>query len=296
MNIDRLEPGIYVAAVSGGVDSVTLLHVLQQRPDLKLIVAHFDHGIREASIDDRKFVHKLAKDYKLPFIYDEGKLGLQASEAKARSARYNFLNRVSKASNAKAIVTAHHQDDVIETAIINLIRGTGRKGLTALDSQPSIVRPLINQSKVDILAYARNQNLEWRDDDTNQNDRYLRNYIRRHVLSRFDSQSRQILIEIIENLKSNNQEIDLIITEELNKNSINNVIDRQWFTLLPHNISLEVMATWLRSNNIRNFDRRSLDRLVVAAKTGRANAKFDILSGVRLAVGSDNLALMTYER
>lgn len=295
MNIN-LEPGIYVVAVSGGIDSVALLHMLQQRPELKLIVAHFDHGIREDSVDDRKFVYKLAKDYKLPFTYDEGKLGLQASEARARSARYNFLQKVSSASSANAIITAHHQDDVIETAIINLLRGTGRKGLTALGSQPGVARPFLNVSKADLLAYAHDQGLIWRDDITNQDDTYLRNYVRRHILTKFDPVSRQKLTQIIENLRSVNQEIDVLLANELNENSINSTVDRQWFSQLPHNVAIEAMAAWLRSNNIRNFDRRSLERLVVAAKTGQPSSKFDVLSGVRLAVGSDNLALVGYER
>ena len=291
-----LEPGRYVIAVSGGIDSVTLLHMLQQQPELILIVAHFDHGIRQGSLKDRQFVGQLAQKYKLPFIYDEGNLGLQASEARARSARYNFLQKVSSASSANAIITAHHQDDVIETAIINLLRGTGRKGLTALGSQPGVARPFLNVSKADLLAYAHDQGLIWREDISNQDDTYLRNYVRRHILTRIDPQSRQKLVQIVENLRSVNQEIDVLLANELNKNSINSTVDRQWFTQLPYNVAIEVMAAWLRSNNIRNFDRRSLERLVVAAKTGQPSSKFDVLSGVRLAVGSDNLALVGYER
>ena len=86
MNI-ALEPGKYVVAVSGGVDSVTLLHLLRSDPKLKLIVAHFDHGIRPESVEDRRFVAELAKQYSLPFVYATGNLGPEASEAAARKAR-----------------------------------------------------------------------------------------------------------------------------------------------------------------------------------------------------------------
>src|ERR1019366_2308598 len=82
-----LAPGKYVGAVSGGVDSVSLLHLLQGQPGVKLIVAHFDHGIREDSPEDRRLVQDAARNYRLPFVYDTGGLGVGTSEATARTAR-----------------------------------------------------------------------------------------------------------------------------------------------------------------------------------------------------------------
>ena len=161
------EPGKYVVAVSGGVDSVALLHLLLEanderrtmndedspssvlRPPFRFVVAHFDHGIRKDSAEDRKLVQAMAQKIRgLPFVYDEGRLGPRASEATARLARYTFLRRVLQASGARAIVTAHHQDDLLETAIINLLRGTGRKGLTALGSRSDICAAASGRSQV----------------------------------------------------------------------------------------------------------------------------------------------------
>ena len=123
-----LAPGTYIVAVSGGVDSIVLLDLLANQEKAKLIVAHFDHGIRNDSRDDRMFVQDLAVRYELPFVYDVGNLGQGASEAKAREARYTFLRGVRQAAGARSIITAHHEDDVLETAILNIMRGTGRKG------------------------------------------------------------------------------------------------------------------------------------------------------------------------
>src|SRR5690606_5271626 len=105
----KIRPGKYVVAVSGGVDSMVLLDLLRQKPKLELIVAHFDHGIRPDSAEDRKLVQRVAKHYDLPFVYAEGKLGPKASEALAREARYAFLRRVQAEQGAEAIITAHHQ-------------------------------------------------------------------------------------------------------------------------------------------------------------------------------------------
>src|SRR5665213_1651974 len=112
MNVVLPKPGSYVVAVSGGVDSMALLNVLKGESrrggGWKLVVAHLDHGIRPESAEDRRLVQATARDYKLPFVYHEGRLGAGASEAAAREARYSFLRSVQKASDAVAIVTAHH--------------------------------------------------------------------------------------------------------------------------------------------------------------------------------------------
>lgn len=292
----NLEPGTYVVAVSGGVDSVALLHFLQQQPELQLTVAHFDHGMREDSVFDRQLTAILAQEYDLPFVYDEGQLGVGASEAIAREARYAFLRKVADTTNAKAIITAHHQDDVVETAIINMLRGTGRKGLTALGDSQDIWRPIAHVPKEALIAYAKDQGLRWNEDSTNKDERYLRNYVRHRLVSRINIENRQKLLQIIDNLRSTNQELDDLLMEELQAHSIDDVVDRQWFVQLPHGVAREIMAAWLRASGVLNFDRKTLERLVVAAKTGKPSSVFDVVLGVRMRVGIDNLALQGNER
>ncbi len=295
MNIS-VEPGTYVIAVSGGVDSVALLHLLQDQADINLTVAHFDHGIREDSKADRHFVQRLADDYKLPYVFDVGKLGPAASEAEAREARYTFLQKVADSINADSIITAHHKDDVVETAIINLMRGTGRKGLTSLGTRNGITRPLTGIPKENLIAYAKDQGLVWREDSTNQDDTYLRNYVRHQITNQFDQTTQQEFSEILNNQKRVNEELDKLLIEELQTHSRENVINRQWFIQLPHNVAKEIMATWLRSNSINNFDSGTLERLVVAAKTGQSGRSFDVISGASMNVSKHGLALNRFER
>lgn len=291
-----VEPGTYVIAVSGGVDSVALLHYLQQIDDLNLTVAHFDHGIRDDSDQDRRFVQKNANDYQLPFVFDVGNLGPAASEAKAREARYQFLQKVADAVAADAIITAHHQDDVVETAIINLMRGTGRKGLTALGTRSGIERPLTDVSKQSLIAYAKDQGLVWREDSTNSNQAYLRNYVRHHITNGFDLNTRQEFSSLINKQRRVNEELDKLLEEELQLNSRDGVVNRQWFIQLPHSVAKEILATWLRSNKVSTFDSKTLERLAVAAKVGQSGRNFDVISGVTLSVSSDGLALNRFER
>jgi tRNA(Ile)-lysidine synthetase-like protein len=290
MENDLPRSGSYVVAVSGGVDSVVLLHLLSKQKELDLVVAHFDHGIRNNSAVDRKFVEKLATSYNLPFVFEEGNLGPTSSEAEAREARYGFLRKVQASRNAQALVTAHHQDDYIETAILNMLRGTGRKGLTALKSRPDIIRPLLSIPKAELVKYAQSEGLEWREDPTNKDDTYLRNYVRHNIMPRFSSNERTKLLSILVDLEHKNQETDALLADVLSQ-QVGGKLERQWFTQLPHSVAKEMMASWLRLNGVASFDRKGLERLVIASKTGAAGKRFPVKDGVILEVNKDNLAL-----
>lgn len=295
MRID-VKPGNYVVAVSGGVDSVVLLDLLTQLPGLQLTVAHFDHGIRDDSDQDATLVKELAQQYGLDFAVEQGKLGAGASEATAREVRYGFLNRVQQQTNAQAIITAHHQDDLLETAILNILRGTGRRGLTSLKSNETLRRPLLHVPKSDIQAYAIKHKLSWREDSTNHDERYTRNYIRHRLLVRFDADARQQLLTLLAQLGQINTEADALIAEQLQAHIVNNGIQRSWFNGLRHDVSKEVLAAWLRSNNIADFDRRTLERITVGVKTKPPGKRLQVLHGYQVAIEPQYLALELVER
>jgi len=295
MDVVLPKPGKYIVAVSGGVDSVVLLHVLQARPELELVVAHLDHGMRAGSDADRQFVGELARRYDLPFEYNEARLGKNASEAAARTARYAFLRKVQQSHQAQAIITAHHQDDLLETAIINMLRGTHRKGLTALASQPQLLRPLLAVPKKDLLIYAQNNGLRWREDPSNTDQTYLRNYVRGRIMPQFSREDRAKLLQLLAGLTDTNRELDATLAQVLAAQPETG-LERAWFAQLPHAVAREVLAAWLRTQDIRGFDSKTLERLVVAAKTAPAGKLFPVKAGVNLRVRADHLALTGPER
>ncbi len=296
MNMSRPEPGIYIVAVSGGVDSVVLLHILQRLPDMRLVVAHYDHGIREDSAQDRELVQGLAQRYELPFIHEEGRLGADASEERARDARYAFLKKAQARHQARAIITAHHQDDVIETAIHNISRGTGPTGLASLQTTDGIIRPLTNMTKEQIKKYARAYNLAWREDSTNHSDKYRRNYIRHQIVPRFSAAEKQRFAHKIEVARDLNKEIAKLIDVFLKANLKDGHLRRHAFIMLDHTSAREVMAAWLRRNNIRNFDKKTIERLTHAAKTYHPGKQADVNGHVKLDVKKEYLALTSSER
>lgn len=276
MELVSVTPGKYIVAVSGGVDSMVLLDLLAYQPGLELIVAHFDHGIREDSQQDREVVQAAAEHYHFPFIYAEGGLATDVSEAEARKARYAFLNRTKNELHASAIIMAHHQDDVIETMCINLIRGTGRKGLTSLRSGSEIIRPLLDTSKQDILKYAQSHAILWREDSTNQNDTYLRNYLRHNILPAMQLEQRQQWVALYKTMLNVNKQIDQSVVDVVREMSTEEGVDRSQFVQLPHAIAGESLLTILRTLGARNISRKRLEQLIVAAKTALPGRVFDV--------------------
>lgn len=288
--------GTYVLGVSGGVDSMVLLDIMRQRPGTKLIVAHYDHGIRPDSSEDRKLVEAIAKRHRLSFVHDRGNLGPYVSEATARDARYHFLKHVQMVSGAKAIMTAHHQDDVLETAIINMLRGSGRRGLTSLRNTDGIIRPLLPYNKSQIHDYATDHALAWHEDSTNQDVKYLRNYVRHKVLPKFsDGQKAQLLI-LIDQLSDINDKLDIHLINLMHTQPALNQIDRQWFIHLPHEVCKEVLHTWLRRHGVKNMSKRTIERLLVSMKTARPGSQIDIDKGHTLSIDKHDLALIVVER
>ena len=184
-----------LVAVSGGVDSTVLLHLLvravrQGALPLELAVAHCHFQLRGAAADgDQAFAEALAREAGLPFYtvrFDTlSHAGAQAVsvEMAARELRYGFFKQCMAQDGWQACALAHHADDQAETLYLNLLRGTGLKGLRGMQPvQGAYIRPLLFARRAEIEAYAAAQGLTYRTDATNADDDYLRNRVRHHLL------------------------------------------------------------------------------------------------------------------
>ncbi|MCY4144840.1 MAG: tRNA lysidine(34) synthetase TilS [Chloroflexi bacterium] len=191
-----------VVAVSGGADSVALLHALrglQGQLGIALHVASLDHGLRgEAGARDLAFVAALAAEWRLPCALDavdvprlsrEWGIGIEAA---GRRARYNFLTQVAARLDIDCVAVAHHADDQAETILMHMARGSGLRGLrgmrpaSTLPGCPAIrlLRPLLGCSRADIEAYCAQYKLAYCTDVSNSDPRYRRNYIRSEIIPR----------------------------------------------------------------------------------------------------------------
>ncbi len=284
----------YIIAVSGGVDSVVLLDMLAKRggPE-KYIVVHFDHGIRPNSSEDAKFVKQLATTYKLQLETGQGHLGPNSSEEEARRARYNFLFSVQKKHQAAKVITAHHQDDWLETAIINILRGTGHKGLSAIKANPNVSRPLLDMPKADIIKYAKKNNLQWVEDATNEDQSYLRNYVRKNLLPAFPAGSaqRDKLINILNQSVKDRQKINNIIATLYHNIAKGREIDRGTFIGLPHGVSKEILLLWFKLNDVKQLDKQQIEKAASFSKTAAIGKIYPLDKHNSINIGRDKIML-----
>lgn len=192
-----------VIAVSGGADSVVLLHVLsclRSEWRLTLHLAHLDHGLRPESGDDAEFVRDLAGQWRVPATVERREVSAICArhgwsiEDGARRIRYRFFWDVATQQHATHVALAHTADDQAETVLMRVIRGTGLMGLGGMpiqrpleetaesSSKLLVIRPLLEVWRQEILAYVTQQQLNFRDDSTNADRVFLRNRIRHELL------------------------------------------------------------------------------------------------------------------
>ena len=181
-----VEPGArLLVAVSGGVDSVVLLHLLRfgcREDGYVLRAAHFDHRMREGSGADAAWVEGLCRAWNVPLVRGEASAPLR-NETVARTARYEFLQSAMAETESEFLLTAHHADDQIETVLFRMLRGTGLAGVAGIPSRRGqVLRPLLPFRRKEIMAYAREAGLSYRDDPTNLDARLARNRIRHEVI------------------------------------------------------------------------------------------------------------------
>ncbi len=172
-------------ALSGGLDSAVLLHLLATTwPILQLSAAHVHHGLSEFADHWAGFCTELCAQYQIPLtiinvsVPTDSGLGVEAT---ARALRYDALLQ----GDFDAVITAHHQDDQAETLLLQLFRGAGVKGLSAMaamDIKRKIARPLLDIPRADLLKYAQQNKLNWIEDDSNQNIYFERNFLRLTVI------------------------------------------------------------------------------------------------------------------
>ncbi len=221
LNRRLLLPGQKIlVAVSGGVDSMVLLHALNalaQKTGWQLAVAHFNHQLRGRSSNaDESFVRKTAATLKLPLVCERANVKAFAKKSKlsiemaARKLRHEFLGRAARERKLSTIALAHHADDQVELFFLRLLRGAGGAGLAGMkwrspspaDDKITLVRPLLDFAKAELAGFARKNKIVFREDATNASSDFLRNRIRNELLpllqTKYQPGLRQSVLRLME--------------------------------------------------------------------------------------------------
>lgn len=291
----------YLLAASGGVDSMVLLDMVAtsyhgfrekylsgaQFP-ADFVVAHYDHGIRgKVSAEDAEFVRQQCRNYGVAVQCGCGKLTAATGEAVARQYRYDFFRRVAEAiardDEPVYLVTAHHQDDLLETIALNIVRGTGWRGLAPMN-QPQVLRPLLDIAKAELVSYAIEHGLTWREDQTNDSPRYLRNRLRVLLVSRSPADKAE-LIRLYERQKHLRRQIERELehycARHITRDKQGRLVLRRYdLIMLPADVAIEILRRltkgWLT--------RPQLGQLLLFIKVGKPSKQ---LSWKRLNVRLD---------
>jgi tRNA(Ile)-lysidine synthase len=190
---------LVIVAISGGLDSVVLTHLLKsiQQP---IMLAHCNFQLRGAESErDEQFVSTLAREWKIPLhirrfeTKDFAKANKLSIQVAARQLRYGFFDELRQLLSGQGreilIATAHHANDNVETVLMNLFRGTGIAGLKGIPQRNgAVIRPLLFAHRGELEAYAREHNLTWVEDSSNEKEDYTRNYIRHTIIPALEKQ------------------------------------------------------------------------------------------------------------
>jgi tRNA(Ile)-lysidine synthase len=306
-----------LVAVSGGPDSVALLRLLydlREELELRLEVAHLQHGIRgEEAQEDAQFVAELAARLGLPFHQKEVNLrkiksaaGKGNLEALARAERYRFFAAVARERKLGKIATAHTRDDQAETVLMWLLRGSGLKGLggmppmhqldgTNIDSAscdsascPVVIRPLLGVSRAEIEEYLNEKHLTFRIDRSNQDPSYLRNWIRLKLVpqlkEKMDRNLPSRLAQQAELIRDEEQFLEQLTHAELDRIRTPEGIDRE--ALLKYNKALQrrLLRLWIESmrGHLRGLDFQHVEALLSLIADGPPQGRLSIPGGWQL--------------
>lgn len=246
LNIDKNK--YLVVATSGGPDSMALLHLLKTN-NYNVICAHVNHNLRTVSDEEYIFVENYCKENNIIFegMKIESYKNNKFTEFEAREKRYNFFETILKKYNTDILLTAHHGDDLIETILMRIIRGSnlnGYKGFSKLSTYKDfkIIRPLVYYTKKDIENYIENNNIPCVYDESNKSKKYTRNRIRLDILPLLKQEDKNIhkkFLTLNEELESTQDYINQEVEKNINDNFKDNNLDLTKFNKLHKFIQIK---------------------------------------------------------
>jgi len=288
---DKKAPAI--VGVSGGVDSVVLLDLLQRAGFSRLIVSHFHHGLRGKDADrDAEFVRELSKDAE--FVPGRGKTRARAKKNKesieeaARELRREFFARTAKKHAVPVVFLAHHAGDAAETMLFHLARGGGRRGLGSLRAEADlvdgvvIVRPLLGFTRAEIEKYAKARKLRWREDKSNRSDEFTRNRMRHGVLPALERAVGHDPVPVMaragEILAAEDEWMESLVAGEARATQL----DVRALRRKPIAQQRRLLRAWLRARTGNEIDFETIERAREVAQSNDRPAKTNLPRGQHL--------------
>lgn len=295
---------VIVLGVSGGPDSMCLVSVLndlKEELDLKIICAHVNHNLRKESLDEKLLVQKYCEEHNLIFEYmqiDEYPNN-QFTENAGREKRYAFFKKIISKYHAQYLMTAHHGDDLIETIMMRIVRGSNLKGYTGIplisyNHDYALVRPLLLVTKEEILSYLKDEHINYAIDKTNELDIHTRNRFRKHMLPFLKKENKNVhkkFLQFSEELTDAkdyiNREIDKMYPDIVNGTVISLNKLKELDEYLQQKI-IERVIEVIQKEYILNISKKEVEAIMEFIKHGN-NGKINLADGFIARVSYDKL-------
>ncbi len=263
----ELKGSTVLVAVSGGLDSMVLAHALMtlsKAAQMKLKFCYVHHGpgenlkFRDESL---RFLQNWAQIHEQDLISPEASVVVLKGEKELREYRYQILKKIIQYSGAKFVATAHHQDDLLETRLLRLLRGTGPRGLRAIkERRGNLWRPLLDFSKAEILDYAIQRKIEWLEDPSNQQTHYLRNWLRKTWLEPLKKAHPGLDKSLARSLELLANSLDQLA--HVRKMDFSQGIKRPDFTALSRVEKKQLLASYLLAIGQEQFTHNQLEEII----------------------------------
>ncbi|NLE04695.1 MAG: tRNA lysidine(34) synthetase TilS [Crenarchaeota archaeon] len=271
-------------AVSGGVDSLSLVILANEyfsKINAKIIGITVDHKLRSSSTDEAIYINKLLKDYNIEhhiLTWHRKIPGINVNEDMARNARYSLIEEFCEKHNIETIMVGHHIQDQAENFLIRLFRGSGIKGLSSIQkiskrNNITIVRPFLDEKKENLKNFLEENHIKWIEDESNSDEKYLRNKIRNFINSFED---KDLIVKRINSAVNTFQIANDIIEEnieelEKNKTFSENEINLDKFINLDKELQLRILSKILKKTSGKNSELRAekLERLLELIKNNQ---------------------------
>lgn len=286
----------YLVGVSGGRDSVALLHLLHDAGFKQLVVCHLNHALRgRASGQDAAFVKRLATKLGYPCETQRADVTSLAGEQKcsievaARDARHGFFAEAAKKHRCPRLFLGHHADDQVETVLINIFRGSGLRGLAGMRSEADhkiggvhliFLRPLLSLWRADIDDYLQSHKHRYREDASNQSDFALRNRIRHRLLPdlkrMFKRDVRKAVYRLSHMAESENEALDVLIGRDFPGFCQDGQLLVKALRPLPGALQRRVIREWLGDKGIAGIGFRDVEEIRSLIPVGSRVAKINL--------------------
>lgn len=243
--------------------------------------AYVNHGVRTDATQDAELIKKKCEEYGITFheLFINEQIGKRNFEAIAREKRYQLLFELKNKLGADFLATAHHRDDQAETVFLRMARGTGLKGLRGIlaEREDGVIRPMLQFTRQDLLEYAKQHGIEWREDSTNKNTEHFRNKVRLEIFPKFDKS----IINSLANIAELSQKIypKLVKTLDSYFNPFlvscdkETVVLKRYFYLPPIVGYRELFRLWLGSKGI-SWEETNEDAKFFEKLQGSASFRF----------------------